>query len=86
MIAAAPPEVAVIPQVFANTDAQAATIKLQNLGAMRRLEVAVLVEYVVSWQQGLIKYRPHGAVLQQRGAIEQRAPHFRRIGGGDTDQ
>ena len=47
MIAAALPEVAIVPDVFADADAEPASADVEHLGAVERLEVAVLVEDVV---------------------------------------
>ena len=53
MIAAALPEVAVVPDVLADADAEPAAAELEHLRAVERLEVAVLVEHVVGRQQRL---------------------------------
>ena len=86
MIAAALPEIAVVPDVLADADAQPPAVQLQDLRSAGRLEIAVFVENVVGGQQGLVKRRAHVAILQQHRAIEQRPAHFRRIGRGHTHQ
>ena len=58
VITAALPEVAIVPDVFADADAQAAAVQFQNLRPVGRLEVAIFVEDIVSGQQGLVEGRP----------------------------
>src|SRR4051812_690311 len=55
VIAAAFPEVAIVPDVFADADAKAAATQLEHLGSAKRLEVAIFVEHVVCGQQRLSK-------------------------------
>src|SRR6185369_16192852 len=55
MITAALPEIAVVPDVFADADAKSYAVQLQNLGAVEGLEVAVLVEHVVCGEEGLVE-------------------------------
>ena len=86
VIAAAAPEIAVVPDVFADADAQAPAVQLEDLGAGGGLEIAVFVEDVVGGQEGFMKDRAGGAVLQQRGAVEQGAAPVAGIGGRDAHQ
>ena len=72
------PEIAVVPDVFADADAQAPAVQFQNLRPAGRLEVAVFVEDVVGRQQRLVKGRPHRAVAQQHRAVEQGPAHVGR--------
>ena len=55
VVAAALPEVAIVPDVLADADAEPASAELEDLRAVVRLEVAVLVEHVVGGQQRLAK-------------------------------
>ena len=65
VVAAALPEIAVVPDVFADADAQRAAVQSRICGALRRLEIAVFVEHIVGGQQGFVKGRPH---LRRRAA------------------
>ena len=53
VIAAALPEVAIVPDVLADADAEPPAAELEDLRAVKRLEVAVLVEDVVGRQERL---------------------------------
>ena len=86
VVAAALPEIAVVPDVFADADPQLAAIQLQDLRLRGRLEVAVFVEDIVSGQQRLVENRPGLAVSQQHGAIEQGPAHLSGVQGGDAYQ
>jgi hypothetical protein len=48
MIAAPLPEVAIVPHVFTDADAQPPSIQFQNPRFVGGLEVAVFIEHVVS--------------------------------------
>src|ERR1035438_6380624 len=80
LIAAALPEIAIVPNVFTDADAEAAAMPIENLRAGRRFEVPVFVKDVVSGQQGLVEGRPDPAVLQQHRAVEQRAAAIGVVG------
>ena len=86
VVAAALPEIAVVPDVFADADPQLAAIQLQDLRLRGRLEVAVFVEDVVGGQQRLVEDRPGLAVSQQHGAVEQGPAHLGGVHGGDAHQ
>ena len=86
VIAPALPKVAVVPHVFADADAQAATVELQDLRAVGWLEVTIFVEHVVGGKQGLVEGRSDGAVFQKNGAVEEGAAHFGGIGRGHSHQ
>ena len=53
VVAAALPEVAIVPDVLADADAEPRAAEVEHLRAVERLEVAVLVEDVVGRQQRL---------------------------------
>src|SRR5262245_55489531 len=55
VIAAALPEIAIVPDVLADADAEPPTAELEHLRTMERLEVAVLVEHVVRGEERLAK-------------------------------
>src|SRR6185295_6177769 len=55
VIPAALPEIAVVPDVFADADAELLAAELEDLVAAIRLEVPILVEHVVGRQQRLAK-------------------------------
>src|SRR5262245_65151075 len=55
MVAAALPEVAIVPDVFADADPDAAASDVEDLRAMERFEVPILVEDVVGWQERFAK-------------------------------
>ena len=86
VIAAALPEVAIVPDVFADADAEAAAAEVEHLRAVKRLEVAVLVEDVVGGQERLAEALVDAPVAKQRGAVEQRPSLVGRIGLGQADQ
>ena len=74
LIAPALPEIAVVPDVFANADAQPPAAQIQNLRARGRLEVAVLVENVVGGQQRLMKDRADGAAPSSAALLNSGRP------------
>src|SRR3954467_8705797 len=80
MVTAALPEIAVVPDVLADADAKLTAIEFEHSGLGSGLEVAVLVENVISGQQGFVKSLAHGAAAEQHGAVEQRTPHFGWVG------
>ena len=53
VVAAALPEVAIVPDVLADADAEPPAAEVEDLRAVERLEVAVLVEDVVGRQERL---------------------------------
>ena len=65
VIAAPLPEVAIVPDVFADADAQPTAADIERLRTVERLEVAVFVEDVVGRQQRLAEPRADLAALQQ---------------------
>ena len=75
MITPALPEILIVPNVFADTDAQTPAVQLQNLRAHGWLEIPVLIENVIGGEQSLVKRGAYFAILQQDRAIEQRAAH-----------
>ena len=68
VVAAALPEVAIVPDVLADADAEPAPAELEDLRAVKRLEVAVLVEDVVGRQQRLAESLLDAPVAEQRRA------------------
>ena len=78
VIAAALPEVAIVPNILADTDAEPASAELEDLRAVVGLEVPVLVEYVVRGQQRFPKPLSDDALVQQHRGIEERPS---RVGG-----
>src|SRR5437868_14918504 len=65
-IPAALPEVAIVPDVFADADAEAVAAQMQNLRTAVPLGAPVLVEDVVGRQQRLAKALADAAPVQQR--------------------
>ena len=86
MVAPALPEIAIVPDVFADADAQAAAVQLEDPRLAAGLEVAVFVEDIVGGQQRFVEGRADDAVAQQDRAIEERPPDVGGIGRGDADQ
>ena len=80
VVAAALPEVAVVPDVLADADAEPRAGHVEHLRALERLEVAVLVEDVVGGQQRLAEALLHASAPQQRRAVVERATLVGRIG------
>jgi hypothetical protein len=86
MIAAALPEIAIVPHVLADADAELMSAQLQDLHAAVGLEVAVFVEDVVGGQERLVERVADASALHHHGAVEQRPPDFARVRSGETDQ
>ena len=73
------------PDVLANRDADALAAKLDDDRSGRRLEVAVLVEHVVSRQQAFAGRDQDFALMAERRGIESRPALAGRIGLGVAD-
>ncbi len=86
MIAAALPEVAIVPDVLADADAEPHAAELENLRSVKRLEVAVLVEDVVGRQQRLAEALLDPAAPKERRRVEERPSFVRRIRLGQPDE
>ena len=86
MVAAPLPEIAIVPDVLADADADARAGDVEQLGAVVRLEVAVLVEDVVGRQQRLAEALLDAAAAQQHRAVEERPAFVGRIRLGQADQ
>ena len=86
MVAAPLPEVAIVPDVLADADPDPRAGDVEELRAVVRLEVAVLVEDVVGGQQGFPESLIDAAVAQQHGAVEQGPSFVRRIRFRQTDE
>ena len=63
------PEIFVVPDVFADGDAQLLAAERKNLLARRGLEIARLVEDVVGGQQHLVLLEGHAAFGEQSGGV-----------------
>ena len=63
------PEIFVVPNVFADGDANLLAVEGDGKILGRRLEVTVLVEHVVGRQQRLVARGEDAAVLQKRGGV-----------------
>ena len=86
VVAAALPEVAVVPDILADADAELPAVEFEHAGLGGGLEIPVLVENVVSGQESFVKGLAHGAAAQQHGAVEQGPSHFGGVRRGDSDQ
>ena len=86
VIAPALPEIAVVPDVLADADAEPPPAELEHLRTVKRLEVAVLVEHVVGRQQRLAETLRDRAVVHEHGAVEERPSLVRRVRLGETDE
>ena len=86
VVAAALPEVAVVPDVLADADAELPAVEFEHSGLGGGLEIPVLVENVVGGQEGFVKGLAHGAAAQQHGAVEQGPSHFGGVRRRDSDQ
>ena len=82
VVAAVVQEHLVIPDVLANGDAHFCAENFHRRVAGGRLEVAVLVEHVVSRQQRLVADGADLAVLQHGGGVLRRAAGVGFVGGG----
>ena len=82
VVAAVVQEHLVIPDVFANGDTHFCAENFHRRVAGRRLEVAVLVEHVVSRQQRLVADGADLAVLQHGGGVLRWAAGVGFVGGG----
>ncbi len=80
------PEVAIVPDVFADADAQPPAAKSQDLRSVERLEVPVFVEDIVGGQKGFPKPLIDGAAVGERRRVEQRPSLVGRIRLGQADQ
>ena len=70
------PEVAIVPHVFTDADAEPSSGNFQRLRAVERLEVPILVEDVVGREKRLSKTMFDGTVAEKRRGIEQRSSLF----------
>jgi hypothetical protein len=86
VIAAALPEVTIVPDIFADADPQAAALQVEDLRTVGGLEVAVFVEDIVGGQEGLVIGMADRAILHENGTVEERPSHVGGIEGGDADQ
>ena len=86
VVAAAFPEVAVVPDVLADADAEPAPAELEQLRAVVRLEVAVLVEDVVGGEQLLAKALADATLVQQHRRVEERPSLVGWIGLRQSDK
>ncbi len=86
VVAAPLPEVAIVPDVFADADAEPASGDVQRLRAVKRLEVPILVEDVVGRQERLAKTMFDAAAAEKRRGVEQRSSLVRRIRLGQSDE
>ena len=86
VIAAAFPEVAIVPDVFADADAEPPAAEIEDLRPVERLEVAVLVEDVVGRAAAPCESAARPAVAQQHRAVEERPPFVGRVRLGQSDQ
>src|ERR1044072_7351616 len=80
------PVVAIVPDVLADADAEASAAEVEHLRAVERLEVAILVEYVVGRQQRFTEPVIDASTAQQRRGVEQRPPFVRRVRFGEADE
>ena len=79
MVAPALPEVAVVPDVLTDADAEPHAADVEHLRAVERLEVAVFVEDVVGGQQRFAESVLDFAATNERGGVEERPPFVGRI-------
>ena len=86
MVAAALPEVAVVPHVLADADAESPAAQIEQLRAVERLEVAVLVKHVVGRQERLAEPLLGASASQQHGGVEERSAGVGRIRLGQTHE
>ena len=86
MVPATLPEVAVVPDVFADADPEAMTSQLENLRAVERFEVPILVEDVVGREQGLAEALHDPSVAEEGRGVEQRSAFLGLIGLGEADE
>ena len=68
VVAAPLPEVAIVPDVLADADAETRAGDIEDLRPVKRLEVSVLVEHVVGRQERLAEPLDDIAAAQQRRA------------------
>jgi hypothetical protein len=80
------PKVAVVPYVFADRERHGAASDLHALAAGPWLEIAILVEHVVSRQQGLPDPRLDASLCEQRSRVEERTPVSGRVGFRQTHE
>ena len=86
VVAAALPEVAIVPDVLADADAEPPAAELEDLRAVERLEVPVLVEDVVGRQERLAKALLDAPVADERRGVEERPAFVGRIRLGQADE
>jgi hypothetical protein len=72
VVAAALPEVAIVPDVLADADGDRVPANLDDVTALTGFEVAVFVEDVVGRQERFVEHVGHGPRAQQRRGVEQR--------------
>ena len=65
------PEIFVVPNVFADSDADLATIEYEWRGAFRRFKITILVEHIIGRQQRFVLSPDDLAVLEDGGGIEE---------------
>src|SRR4029078_7730927 len=86
MIPAAFPEIAIVPDVCADADAEAAAVQVERLRTVERLEVPIFIEDVIRGKKGLPESLCGNAVMQQYGAVEQRPSFVRGVRLRHADQ
>src|SRR5262245_41178753 len=74
VIAAALPEVSVVPDVFTDRDPKPAAAEVQRLRIVEGFDVSIFVEDVVCREQRLSKSLVNGTVAEERGRVEERPP------------
>ena len=79
VIAAPLPEIAIVPDVLADADAETPIANLEDFRTARRFEVPVLVEHVVGRKERLAEPLADRAVLQKHRGVEERASFIRAI-------
>src|SRR6266850_530329 len=86
MVAAPLPEIAVVPDILADADADAASGDVEELRPVKRLEVAVFVEDVVGRQQRLAEALLDAPSAEQCGAVEERPALIGWVALGKADE
>ena len=68
------PEILVVPDVFADGDAQLLAVQAKHVLAIRRLEVTRFIEHVISGQQHFALLKNHPPTANQRGFVRNGLP------------
>ena len=85
-VEAARAEGGVGPYIFANGHADAATRVGYDERGFRGLEVAVLVEHIVSWEEAFTGHVLHAAVETESGGVETTAAGVGGVGDDGADE